>query len=196
VALLVSWGAIGFAGLLDYPALTRLVGEKTGGPRGMSITTLAHELGLTYGAGRALQVACGLAVLAAVFAVARREEGDRRSFALAVTGALLLSPLLWIHYLALLLVPLAIARPRFDSAWTLPTAMWLIAFMPLGPAFVVRISEHTVGVFGTVPSAPKVAFVLAFLAALTAISAAPPRALPVPARLPLRPRPDTAPQHG
>ena len=31
---------------------------------------------------------------------------------------------MWLHYLVLLLVPLAIARPRFSIIWLLPVLLW------------------------------------------------------------------------
>lgn len=33
---------------------------------------------------------------------------------------------MWLHFFALLVIPLAIARPRFDGAWLLPLALWLV----------------------------------------------------------------------
>ena len=32
---------------------------------------------------------------------------------------------MWLHYLVLLLVPLAIARPRFSLIWLLPVLLWV-----------------------------------------------------------------------
>ena len=42
----------------------------------------------------------------------------------AVAATLALSPIVWLHYLVLLLVPLAIARPRFSIVWLLPVLLW------------------------------------------------------------------------
>ena len=41
-------------------------------------------------------------------------------------AALLLAPTLSLHYAALLLVPLAIARPTFGAAWLLPLLLWAV----------------------------------------------------------------------
>jgi hypothetical protein len=53
------------------------------------------------------------------------------------------SPIVWLHYLVLLLVPLAIARPRFSAVWLLPLLLWLTPLngngeliQPLLPALV------------------------------------------------------------
>ena len=32
---------------------------------------------------------------------------------------------MWLHYLVVLLVPLAIARPRFSLLWLLPALLWV-----------------------------------------------------------------------
>ena len=47
---------------------------------------------------------------------------DRRSFTLALAAALTLTPVVWNHYLLLLFVPVAIARPRLSGLWALPFA--------------------------------------------------------------------------
>ncbi len=45
---------------------------------------------------------------------------------LAIVASLALSPIVWLHYFALLLVPLAITRPRFGPVWILPIALWVV----------------------------------------------------------------------
>ena len=45
-----------------------------------------------------------------------------RSLALTIGAALALSPIVWLHFFALLVVPLAIVRPRFGLLWLLPIA--------------------------------------------------------------------------
>jgi len=57
--------------------------------------------------------------------LARRRDGDRLSLGAAIAAALLLSPIVWLHYFVLLLVPLALARPRLSAAWILlPLPFW------------------------------------------------------------------------
>lgn len=48
----------------------------------------------------------------------------RRSFALAVAAALVLSPIVWLDFYALAAIPLAIARPRLSWVWFLPLLVW------------------------------------------------------------------------
>ena len=57
--------------------------------------------------------------------VLARRGDDRRSFTCAVAATLALSPIVWLHYLVLLLVPLAIIRPRFSAIWLLPVLLWV-----------------------------------------------------------------------
>jgi hypothetical protein len=76
------------------------------------------------GAARAAWLAVAAVVLLA--ALARAE--DRSSFVLALAAWILFSSIVWLHYFALLLVPLALARPRFGALWLVPLAYWLVPF--------------------------------------------------------------------
>ena len=51
--------------------------------------------------------------------MARREEGDRRPFSMAVIASIAISPIVWLHYFTLLVAPLALARPRLAWPWAL-----------------------------------------------------------------------------
>jgi hypothetical protein len=70
-------------------------------------------------------LALGLAALAAVVITARRNRSEAASFTLAVATALLLTPLVWLHYFALVLVPLAVLGPSFSVVWVLPVILWV-----------------------------------------------------------------------
>jgi hypothetical protein len=48
----------------------------------------------------------------------------RKSFALAIAAALVLSPIVWLDFYALAAIPLAIARPRLSWVWLLPLLTW------------------------------------------------------------------------
>jgi hypothetical protein len=124
-ATVAGWAAIGFAGLREYPhlldRLTGLVGDS-----GYAPYALFRSLGASPGAARAEMLACGAILLSAVFALARRRGGDHVAFTLAIAASLTLSPVVWPHYLALVYVPLAIARPRLSAAWLVPFAYWLM----------------------------------------------------------------------
>jgi hypothetical protein len=55
-----------------------------------------------------------------------------RSFTLAVAAALTLSPIVWLDYFAVAIVPLAVARPRLTWVWLLPLATWGLSGAGLG----------------------------------------------------------------
>jgi alpha-1,2-mannosyltransferase len=121
---LVGWAAIGFAGFRDYPTTVRVLDEVQRW-KSYSIVGLALSLHLPAGAGNALLIGAGVAGCALTVGLARRPDGDRLAFSAAIVTALLATPLLWNHYLVLLLAPLALARPRLSWPWALPALLWL-----------------------------------------------------------------------
>jgi hypothetical protein len=81
--------------------------------RGYTLFALLAELGAPESLARVVWLAAGLTVLIL----------GRRSFVLCLAAALLLSPIVWLHYFALLAVPLAIRRAPL-WVWLLPLLMW------------------------------------------------------------------------
>jgi hypothetical protein len=124
VLLLVGWAAIGFSGLSSYPHLLRLL-SRAEAVQSFSIVGLSRLQG---GAATALSIVLVVTVIAAVVVARRGPDGDRRSLAVAVAGALLATPVLWLHYLVLLLVPIALARPRLSAVWFAPLAFWVTPY--------------------------------------------------------------------
>ena len=59
----------------------------------------------------------GLALLAIAAWLVRRPDGDRRAFSLVVVASVVATPVVWLHYLALLYVPIAVRWPRLSAAW-------------------------------------------------------------------------------
>jgi glycosyl transferase family 87 len=125
-AVVAAWGVIGFAGIFSYPR--QLIDAASAyGDKSYSIVSMLHAFGIT---GRlAPAVAAGVAALALLVVVllARRTGGDAASFAAAIAASLLISPIVWVHYLLLLFVPIAIVHRRLSVLWLLPLALW-----PLG----------------------------------------------------------------
>jgi hypothetical protein len=119
----LAWAVIGFAGLAEYPDLLERLSEIQS-ERSYSIVGMASTLGLAEGIGRIATLAVGGASLVACVVLARRGD-EERSFTCAVAATLALSPIVWLHYLVLLLVPLAILRPRFSLIWLLPVLLWV-----------------------------------------------------------------------
>jgi hypothetical protein len=122
---LLAWLAIGLDGLTDYPDLVRKLTDVVG-DRGYSLDALAASAG-GGSAGVVLRMGAAAIALAAVVAVARR-GGDASGFALALAAAVLATPIVWLHYFMLLLVPIAIARPRLSPLWFVPLAYWVTPF--------------------------------------------------------------------
>ena len=114
------WAGIGFAGLRGYPHLLSTVARREGA-ESYSLAALVHLGVSNLGAAVALETAVGIGLLVLVFAAGRRGR-DRDAFALALLAILAFSPLLEIHYLALLLVIVALYRERLSAAWIVPVA--------------------------------------------------------------------------
>jgi hypothetical protein len=119
--LLLSWAVLGFAGFLDYPSLIRRLDEVVG-EDSYTAYIVGLDLGLPSLAARALWFCLGLGLLAGVVNLARRGS-ERSAFVLALTAALALTPIVWLHYLALLLVVVALTHPRLSVVWFIPLAM-------------------------------------------------------------------------
>jgi hypothetical protein len=120
---LAAWAAIGFDGLRQYPDLVQRLSDIQA-ERSYALVGMAATAGLGSSVGQAITLAVGLALLGACVVLARRGD-DVRSFTCAVAATLALSPIVWLHYLTLLLVPIAIARPRFSVLWLLPVLLWV-----------------------------------------------------------------------
>jgi glycosyl transferase family 87 len=124
-AVALSWAVFGFAGLTSYPRLldelSRLEAWKS-----YSAVAFGLMLGLSTGEGRALAIVAGVLVLSAVVLIGLRRsaDSDRQAFVLAIAAAFLFSPIVWTHYLALLVVPIAITRRTLTPLWFVPLAMW------------------------------------------------------------------------
>jgi alpha-1,2-mannosyltransferase len=120
--IFVPWAGIGFAGLRQYPHLLSTI-SRDEGARSYSVAALAHFVIPSWGVAVGIETALGVAVLSLAF-VAGRRGLDRNAFALAILGILVFTPLLEIHYLALLLVVVALYRDRLSAAWLVPLLMW------------------------------------------------------------------------
>ena len=125
VSVFGSWAVLGFDGLREYPArigdIAGLVQEKSYSP-----FALFRLLGLSTTSARLAVVGLTLVAFAATVALARGRDGDRRSFVVALGAGLLASPIVWMHYLVLVFVPMALYRPRLGAAWLVPLAYWYL----------------------------------------------------------------------
>jgi hypothetical protein len=131
-ALIGSWWTIGFAGLTQYPHLISLI-SRVEGPRSYSLGALGMRLGLGQTLATALAFGLGVTALVAAAVLARRDEDGRRSFALTIVAILFCSPVIWLHYFALLVVAVAISKPQVGAAWVLPLLLWPCPVMLFAP---------------------------------------------------------------
>jgi alpha-1,2-mannosyltransferase len=124
VAVLVaSWAVIGFAGLTAYPGIARDL-EAAVGQDSYTAYIVGLDAGLPSDVARGAWLAVGLALLASSVLLARRGD-ERTAFILAVAAALALTPIVWLHYFALLSVVVALAQPRLGLVWFVPLGMFL-----------------------------------------------------------------------
>jgi hypothetical protein len=74
-------------------------------------------------------VAAAFLVAAAIVGADPREprSRDAKTLTLVIAAALAASPIVWVHYFLLLLVPLALTRPRLSALWFVP-----LLYTPLG----------------------------------------------------------------
>lgn len=146
VGTFTAWAAVGFDGLTRYPDLLSKVSELHA-EDSYSIVGAALALGFGPLVSHVLMVTVGVALLAMCAKCGRREDADEQAFTYAVAAALALTPVAWLHYLVLLVVPVAITHPRFSAVWLVPLPLWASAregngdgLAPLLPALVVVAS--------------------------------------------------------
>lgn len=119
VVTLVTWAWIGFADIGRYPSiLDQLV--RAEGAKSYALAS-----------GRIAEVLLAGVVVAALW-IGRR-LGERRLFAIAVVGAILASPIVWLHYLALLTIVFAVLEAPL-AYWLIPALLWVTPLQQTGEA--------------------------------------------------------------
>jgi Glycosyltransferase family 87 len=127
VVTFAAWGVLGWDGLRAYPELARRLVDVVG-DRGFSLVAFGVGSGLPQALAELLPWLVGLLLLAAAVVVAVRREADEAvTFSIALVAAIALTPIVWLHYFALLVVPLALASPTLSLAWG---SMWLFWLIP------------------------------------------------------------------
>jgi len=146
-AVVIPWAAIGFVGFGGYPDLLRHL-EDAVGDDSYTLYIVALDAGAPSEVARVAWLGVGVGLLAAMIVLGRR--GDERSaFVLAVAAALALTPIVWLHYFALLAVVVALATPRLGIAWFLPIAMVLTPGSghpsPFETSWTLAVAALTIG---------------------------------------------------
>jgi hypothetical protein len=119
----VAWAILGFDEIGRYRRLLHALADRRD-DLGYSVVSVALRAGAAHGASYALAAALTVVVAAACVLAGRRGR-EHGALALAVLTCLLATPIVQVHYFALLIVPLALARPRLAPAWLLPLAFWV-----------------------------------------------------------------------
>jgi alpha-1,2-mannosyltransferase len=135
VALLIlSWSLIDFHGFAGYPRL--FAANSHAASRTDSPAALVLRIGGSHSEALIFTLIFVAAVVAGMTRAARSDP--LTTFAASIFGGLMLSPIVWSHYLVLLFVPLALRRPRLDWAWLLVAVFWLSPGEP--PRTVLQLS--------------------------------------------------------
>jgi hypothetical protein len=147
VTLAASWAVIGFNGISSYP---RLLSDDANAfaARSHAILSVLVREGLTVHSARPAAGVLALAISALL--IGRARGSDSGTFATLVVAGLLLSPITWMHYLVLLLVPLAIAHPRPNRWWLAYCLFWLSPTEDGSRMFQLLLVLGLVCVFGAV----------------------------------------------
>lgn len=129
-----------FITVAEYVRILRRLGaafdQDAFGPYGLLVQADAPDR-----VARVAALSIGIAVLALAW--------RRRSFVLFLAAALLLSPIVWLDYYAVLAVPLAVVRPRLSIAWLLPILTWGVPSSGAG-AGNVATSLRVLVIFGII----------------------------------------------
>jgi hypothetical protein len=118
-----SWAALGFGQLAAWTHLLTFqmdVDYRVG----YGLSALVAHFGAGRSAGTVLQVVVTGALVIGCLCLGRQGR-ERAALTLAVAAMLASSPLVDNHNFALLIIPLALARPHLGRAWLVPFALWL-----------------------------------------------------------------------
>ena len=125
-----SWAAIGFDGIADYPDLLRRLSDVEA-ENSYSAYAILVAIGVPSGLAHVVVTGAAATLLVLAWRAARGAHGDRRALTLALAAGFVLTPILWLHYLVLLVVPIALARPRLSVLWLVPLAMTVFELLDL-----------------------------------------------------------------
>jgi hypothetical protein len=119
----IAWAVVGFGQLANWWHLLAIQTDLLY-RQGYGLIALAAHLGLGRTGGTVLDYLATAALALACLRLGKNGR-DRGAFTLAVALMLVSSPRVDNHYFALLIVPLAIARPYLSRAWLPPLVLWL-----------------------------------------------------------------------
>jgi hypothetical protein len=109
--ILGAWAAIGFSAIGRYVSILS-ANDHLWGRDGPFLQSLVMQVGGSSLLAGVLGALAATALIAAAYFV-----GDLSAFTLTVAASILLAPVAWIGYLGLLVIPVAVLRPRFSPLW-------------------------------------------------------------------------------
>jgi hypothetical protein len=148
--VLAPW-LLGFPGLRSYPTLLWMMTEAEGA-HAYTPRTLAHSLGASWGAAEIIAIALGGTLIALAIYWSRHPDADRRTLGLTVLASLLLSPLVWAHYLLVLLPVMATASKRLSAVWFCPLGLWFAGGTWGTPSSLQIVVSLAVMLLATLPA--------------------------------------------
>jgi alpha-1,2-mannosyltransferase len=138
--MLIIWVIADPTGLRNYPRTLRLL--EQGHPSTYSLRSLWLAVGLP--GVPAIAAVAGLVGCALLIRLRGRE---REALAVALLTALVSTPILWMHYLVLLVIPLALLWPTLSWAWLVLLPLWVTPSS--GPAGVIwQMGMATAAILG------------------------------------------------
>lgn len=131
---LTAWWLIGFGQIGAFLRASRISTDLQW-QRGYGIPALLAHFGADRTLGLAVMVIAALVLVVAVAYTGLALRDEVLALTLMVALACVASPLIWGHYLVLILVPLALLRPRLDWVWVCPLLLWICAEQSWVPAW-------------------------------------------------------------
>jgi hypothetical protein len=121
-----AWTVIGFSGIFQYPHLLSLL-SRVESTIAFSPFALLVSAGASSTVATAGALLLGGAVLGVAWKYRTRPAGDRYAFSLCLLAGLVMSPIVWSHYFALLYVVIPLFSPRLSWRWLAPAVLWPIS---------------------------------------------------------------------
>jgi hypothetical protein len=150
VLVLVTLPVVGIGGYADYVGVIRNLADVTGVPNNMDLGSTLVRLGFPQAMASYAAVAGYAIALGAVLFSLRRDA--EVSFMVTLGATLLLSPLLWDHYLVNALLPAAFLLQRGRGAGLLVAAL-VVPWVPLVGVPLVAVAAM-IGPFLAAPPEP------------------------------------------
>jgi hypothetical protein len=122
---LAAWTILGLGEVSRYGRLLHALAALEE-QRRYGLVSLALREGASHPLAYALTLATAAAGALACFTCGRRGQ-PVAALALALAVSLIATPVVQLHYYAILIVPLALVWPRLSIVWALPLAMWVCA---------------------------------------------------------------------